>query len=391
MMDLASVRPFLGSRHEEQVDPLCELVEAEIAPRPVPESDESARREAREIAGLLGKAGVFEPVAAGDSRGCCLAREVLAAASPLADAVFALQALGTTPVLAAGSAELKKTYAEPAIAGDLVAAFAMTEPEAGSDVAALGTVARRDGDEWVLDGTKHLISNAGIADFYVVFAKTDPAAGAKGVSAFVVPADRVRFVAAQVLSEPHPLGEIALEGARVPASHLLGEEGKGFRIGLATLDGLRATVAAAACGMARRALDEALAWARSRRQFGKPLAELPLVQQKLARMATDLEAARLLTYRAAAAADSGRGRVTLEAAQAKLFATEAAQRIVDDAVQILGGRGVLASHPVDRLYRAVRALRIYEGTSEIQHLVIARELVKAAEAAEAASPAAEKR
>jgi alkylation response protein AidB-like acyl-CoA dehydrogenase len=195
---------------------------------------------------------------------------------------------------------------------------------------------------------------------------------------FVVPADQVRFVGAQVMSEPHPLGEIALEGARVPASHLVGEEGAGLHVGLGTLDGLRATVAAAACGMARRALDEALAHARSRTQFGRPLAEHQLVQEKLARMATDLDAARLLTYRAAWAKDRGQERVTLEASMAKSFATEAAQRIVDDAVQILGGRGVMVDHPVDRLYRAVRALRIYEGTTEIQYLVIAGRLLAAA-------------
>jgi acyl-CoA dehydrogenase len=264
-----------------------------------------------------------------------------------------------------------------------MAAFAMTEPEAGSDVAAMATTARRDGAEYVLRGAKTLISNAGIADFYTVFASTNPAAGAKGITCFVVPADApgLRFVRPQILSAPHPLGEIGFEDCRVPAESRLGEEGRGFALGLRTLDRLRATVGAAACGMAARALQEALAHARARRQFGKPLAEFQLVQEKLARMATELTAARLLVYRAAFEADEGAERVTMEAAMGKAYATEAAQRIVDDAVQILGGTGVLASHPVDRLYRSVRALRIYEGTTEIQHLVIAGRLLELEEGA----------
>jgi acyl-CoA dehydrogenase len=258
-----------------------------------------------------------------------------------------------------------------------MAAFALTEPEAGSDPAGARTRAVRDGDHYILNGGKHLITNAGVADYYVVFASTDPDSGSRGMTALVVPADTpgCRFVAPQVLSEPHPLGEIAFEECRVPATFRLGEEGQGFKLAMRTLDRLRATVAAAACGMAGRALEEGLNHARERRQFGRPLADFQLIQQKLARMATELAAARLLTFRAAAEADGGAERVTLEAAMAKLYATEAAQRIVDDAVQIVGGRGVLESHPVDRLYRAVRALRIYEGTSEIQHLVIARQLL----------------
>ena len=259
-----------------------------------------------------------------------------------------------------------------------MAAFAMTEPEAGSDVAALATTARWDGDAYVLDGRKVLISNAGIADFYCVFAATDRAAGARGISCFLVEAGApgLRFAGAQVLSAPHPLGEIVLENCRVPAEQRLGEEGEGFKLGMRTLDRLRPTVAAAACGMAERALAEAIAHARRRRQFGRPLAEFQLVQEKLARSAVDLAAARLLVYRAAAEGDGGAERLTLPAAMAKAFATEAAQRIVDDALQVLGGQGALADHPVERLYRAVRALRIYEGTTEIQHLVIARELLR---------------
>ncbi len=308
----------------------------------------------------------------------CAIREAFAAASPLADAVFALQALGSMPITLSGNEVQQRLWLPRVATGEAIAAFAMTEPEAGSDVAAMTTRARRDGEDWILDGRKHLISNAGIADFYTLFAQTDPGAGARGIACFVVPADAagLEFAGAQILSEPHPLGEIALEACRVSADACLGGPGAGFKLGLAALDRLRPTVAAAACGFGFRALEEAIEHATTRRQFGAPLAEQQLIQLKLARMATDLEAARLLVARAAAAGDAGTGRITLEAAQAKLFATEAAQRIVDDAVQILGGRGVLSDSPVDRLYRAVRALRIYEGTSEIQHLVIARELLR---------------
>ena len=345
--DTRPVAAFLDERHHAFAAGVGEWADRELRGRPEPGDDAAARREAREILAALGAAGWLEPIARGDWRSCCLAREALAAASPLADAVFALQGLGTVPILLAGDEVSKARWAAPAIAGSAMAAFAMTE------------------------------ANAGIADFYTVFASTDPAAGGRGISAFVVPADAkgLRFVRPFVLSSPHPLGEIAFEGCRVPASHRLGEEGRGFALGLKTLDRLRATVGAAACGMAARALAEALAHAKARRQFGKPLAEFQLVQEKLARMATDLAAARLLVYHAAHRADSGAPRVTLEAAMAKSFATEAAQRIVDDAVQVLGGAGVLASHPVDRLYRSVRALRIYEGTTEIQHLVIAGQLL----------------
>jgi alkylation response protein AidB-like acyl-CoA dehydrogenase len=376
--DVGPVRAFLDDRHVALAARLDELVRRDVVPRAEPADDAAARTEARALLGLMGRAGWFEPIRALDWRACCLARETLGAASPLADAVFALQALAAVPLLLGDNTALRERWVPEAVAGRAMGAFAMTEPEAGSDAAALATVARRDRDGYVLTGRKTFISNAGIADFYVVFASTDPAAGGKGVSCLLVPADApgLRFAGPQVLSAPHPLGEIAFDDCRVPTDHLIGAEGGGLGIGLATLDRLRATVGAAACGMAARALSEAIAHAQSRRQFGRPLAEFQLVQEKLARMATDLTAARLLVYRAAATADAGAARVTLEAAMAKLFATEAAQRIVDDAVQILGGRGVLASHPVDRLYRSVRALRIYEGTSEIQHLVIAGQILE---------------
>jgi len=376
--DVRPVRAFLEPEHLALAGTLGAFAASDLAPRTEPPNDDAARVEARVLLARLGAAGWFEAIRRQDWRGCCLARESLGASSPLADAVFALQGLGTLPILLAGDARLRDAFAEPALAGRAMSAFAMTELGAGSDVAAIATTARRDGDTYVLNGGKTFISNAGIADFYTVFASTDAAARGKGISCFVVPANSpgLRFVKAQVLSSPHPLGEIAFEECRVLAVNRLGEEGRGFGLGLKTLDRLRATVGAAACGMAARALEEALRHAKERRQFGKPLADFQLVQEKLARMATELTAARLLVYRAAWTADQGAERVTLEAAMAKSYATEAAQRIIDDAVQILGGAGVLASHPVDRLYRSIRALRIYEGTTEIQHLVIAGALLQ---------------
>jgi alkylation response protein AidB-like acyl-CoA dehydrogenase len=377
--DTATVRAFLEERHLALADDIARFAGNSLRPLPEPAGDQAGREQARQVLAVLGQAEWYAPILRQDLRALCLIREAVAWASPLADAVYALQALGSTPIVLAGRPALRERWLPAMARGEAMAAFAMTEPEAGSDVASMKTTARRDGAGWVLDGVKTFISNAGIADFYTVFASTDPGQGRKGISCFVVPADAngLVFEGAQVLSAPHPLGTIRFDACRISADSLVGEEGHGFKLGLATLDRLRATVAAAACGMAARALEEALGHARERRQFGKPLAEFQLVQEKLARMTTDLAAARLLTYRAAWEKDGGAERVTVEAAMAKAFATEAAQRIVDDAVQILGGRGVLAEHPVDRLYRSIRALRIYEGTTEIQHLVIAGKLIEA--------------
>ena len=376
--DAGPVGPLLDDRHLAFAGEIGAFAARELAPRPAPADDAAARHEARALLARLGAGGWLEPIHAQDWRACCLAREALAAASPLADAVFALQALGVVPMLLTDNAGVRERWVADVIGGRAMAAFAMTESEAGSDIAAMATTATRDGSHYVLNGVKTYISNAGIADFYTVFASTDPTARGKGISCFVVPADApgLSYLRPQVLSAPHPLGEIAFEGCRVPASSRLGEEGGGLALGLKTLDRLRSTVGAAACGMAARALAEALAHAKSRRQFGKPLAEFQLIREKLARMATDLTAARLLVYRAAWEADRGAARVTLEAAMAKAFATEAAQRIVDDGVQVLGAAGLMASNPVERLYRAVRALRIYEGTTEIQHLVIAEQMLQ---------------
>ncbi len=380
MIDFHPVRAFLEPGHLELGEGLGRYAAAEFAEHAHRDDDDLARRYAREICASLGRGGWLKAIARQDFRACSVIRETLAFYSPLADAMFALQALGSTPIALAGDERQRRLWLDRAVRGRAVAAFAMSEPEAGSDVAAMRTTAVRDGNEYVLNGVKTFISNAGIADFYLLFAVTDPGEGVDGISAFLLPADTkgFRFVRPLVMADPHPLGEIALEDCRLPARARVGGEGEGYKLGLATLDRLRPTVGAAACGMAGRALHEALHHALSRRQFGRALADFQITQEKVGRMGTDLTAARLLVYRAAWERDGGADRTDLEAAMAKSFATEIAQGVVDDAVQILGGRGVLADHPVDRLYRSVRALRIYEGATEIQRLIIARYLFDAA-------------
>jgi acyl-CoA dehydrogenase len=376
-VDLKPIRAFLEPSHAEILEKARDFSRDVLTARKPPENDVEARSEARALLKLMGQAGLFEPIKSRDYRGCCLLREELAFHSPLADAVFALQALSATSLLLGGT-PLQIALAQEAVAGDEMGAFALTEPEAGSDAHAIACEARRDGDTYILNGVKTLISNGGIADFYVVFAKI-ARASEKWISAFLVDAHAVglEFVRPLVMSAPHPLGEIAFRDCRVSESARIGKEGDGLKLALSTLDRLRATVGAAACGMAARALKEAVEHAQTRRQFGKPLAELPLIQDKIARMAIRLRASRLLVYEAAWEKDRGAERVTLESGMAKAFATENAQTIVDDAVQILGGRGVLKESMVDLLYRSVRALRIYEGTTEIQHLLVAAQLLKA--------------
>jgi len=388
MPDLSTIAAFLGDGHGELAARVEAFVGSEVRSRAQPADDDAARVEARALLRILGAAGLFAPLGDMDYRGAALTRESLAAASPLADAVFAIQGLCVTPLLIAGTADQRGTHVPGLLAGELMGGFAMTEPEAGSDVAAMSTSAVRDGDDWVIDGHKWLISNAGIADLYMVFASTDPAAGSRGITCFAIPADTpgLTFAGAQIMSAPHPLGELKFERCRVPATAVVGEVGSGFKVGMATLDRLRLTVGAAACGMAERALQEALDHATTRRQFGQTLADFQVIQGKLGHMAMELAAARLLVYQAAWAKDGGAERVTLEAARAKAFATEAAQRIVDDAVQIVGGLGVLADSPVDHLYRAVRALRIYEGTTEIQYMIIAGQLIREARASGTGGP-----
>jgi acyl-CoA dehydrogenase len=323
--------------------------------------------------------GVFDRL---DVRSLCLLRESLARHGGLADFAFALQGLGSGPIVLFGSEAQKSSYLPRVCAGRAIAAFALSESEAGSDVAAMRTTARRDGGGFVLDGEKSWISNAGIADHYVVFCRL-PEVGDKGFAAFIVDAGNpgLRVTSRVELIAPHPIGSLALSGCRVGAEALVGEAGKGLKVALATLDVFRPTVGAAALGFARRALDEALAHVAHRQAFGQPLAQMQLTRARLADMATAVDASALLVYRAAWVRDQGALRVTREAAMAKLFATEAAQRVIDDAVQLFGGRGVVAGEPVERLYREIRALRIYEGTSEIQKLVIAGQLLTPASTA----------
>jgi len=336
----------------------------------------------------LGDAGLLRycvPVSAGgagqhskgalDTRALGVIRESLAWGSGLADLAFVMQALGGGPISVAGTAQQQQRYLAPAGRGDKVMAFALTEPDAGTDVAAIACTAVQDGGAWVLQGRKKFISQATIADVFCVFARTADT-GSKGITAFLVEkGQRGLSVHAQKPMAPHPLGEVVLDGVRVEDAQRVGAPGEGMKVALRTLDMCRPTVAAASCGMARRALDEAVARSKARVQFGKPISEHQLIQQKLARMSVDVAASVLLTARACSEVDSG-AQATLAVSQAKLFATEAAQRVIDDAVQIFGGDGVMVGCAVERLYREIRALRIYEGTSEVQHLVIARQLLR---------------
>jgi acyl-CoA dehydrogenase len=306
-------------------------------------------------------------------------REGLAYSSALADLAFVMQGLGTYAISQAAPEHVRDFWLTRAAEGKAIAAFALTEPDAGSDVSAIQTTAQRDGDTYVINGRKRFISNAGIADFYTVFARTGTREGARtALSAFVVSSRMQGFsvVERTQLMAPHPIGEIAFNDCRVPVEDMVGNEGDGFGLAMETLDLFRPSVGAAACGMARRALDESVRYASARKQFGKLLTEHQLVQEKLADMVTELDAARLLVYRAAYLRDTGVPRVKREASEAKLFATEAASRIIDSAVQIHGGSGLVRGGVVERLYRDIRALRIYEGTSEIQKLVIAGQLLK---------------
>lgn len=373
----ASAAAFLEPRHVECATRILSWGVEHLLHRPEPATDRLAREDARALLEVLGRGGWLNAIAQQDLRALCVTREMVAAMSPLADAVVALQGLGGTPIVIAGT-EAQRARWLPGIAdGRIMTGFAMSEPDAGSDVAALRTGAVRDGRSWIIDGEKHLISNAGLADVYIVFARTSAGPGSRGISAFLVPADSsgLSFAGEQILAAPHPLGRLRFEKCRVAQDALLGEIDRGFKLGMMTLDRLRPSVGAAACGMAARALDEAVAHATTRHQFGQPIGSFQIIREKLGRMATELHASRLLVYHAAWTRDCGAARITVEAAMAKSYATEAAQRIVDDAVQIVGGLGVVVGHPVERLYRSVRALRIYEGATEIQRLIIAEALM----------------
>ncbi len=319
--------------------------------------------------------GVFERL---DSRSLCLIRETLARHAGLADFAFAMQGLGSGAIALHGSDALKRRYLPRVASGEWIAAFALSEPQAGSDVAAMTTAARLDGTHYVLDGEKTWISNGGIADFYTVVARTGEAPGSKGLTAFVVDADTPGLgIAARIdVIAPHPLATLRFRACRVPVQQRLGEPGQGFRAAMETLDVFRVSVAAAALGFARHALEAALAHARNRRMFGQVLADFQLTQAAIADMATTIDSSALLTYRAAWLRDVKGARTTREAAMAKLAATEGAQQVIDRAVQMFGGLGVMSEQVVERLYREIRPLRIYEGASEVQKLIIARETLK---------------
>jgi len=318
-----------------------------------------------------------------DTRSLCLMREGLAQHSGLADFAFAMQGLGSGAISLFGDEAQKENYLPRVAKGEAIAAFALSETDAGSDAAALQCAARLDGDAYVLNGEKTWISNGGVADFYVVFARTGEAPGSKGISAFIVDAGTAGFGIAErnEVMAPHPLARLTFDDCRVPVSQRIGVPGQGFKIAMSTLDVFRTSVAAAATGFARSALQHALTRATSRKMFNQVLSDFQLTQAKLAEMATGIDAAALLTYRAAWLRDTGHS-VTTEAAMAKMTATETAQRVIDDAVQIFGALGVMKGEPVERLYREIRPLRIYEGATEIQKLVIARGIIKAFQAAE---------
>jgi acyl-CoA dehydrogenase len=381
--------PFFEAHHRRFAEELARWADAMLPGLPHDDIDAACR--ARVAA--LGKAGFLKAAVPGaygglhealDVRTLCIARETLAFRDGLADFAFAMQGLGTGSITLYGTPELKQKYLPPVRDGRAIAAFALSEPEGGSDVAAMATTATPDGNTHVrIDGAKTWISNGGIADHYLVFARTGEGPGAKGLSAFMVDADMPGLTVAERIDviAPHPLATLKFDAVRVPITNRLGAAGEGFKVAMATLDIFRSTVGAAALGFARRALHETVEHAATRKLFGAPLGELQLTQGAIADSATEVDAAALLVYRAAWTKDvgptgSGAARVTREAAMAKMYATEAAQQVIDRAVQLHGGRGVTKGEKVEELYREIRALRIYEGATEVQKVVIAREALR---------------
>lgn len=373
--------PFFDDSHRK----LAESLEAWASTEIDQDHNGDVDSACRSLVKQLGKAGWLKygvPAAYGgmhdqlDVRSLCIARETLGRVSGLADFSFAMQALGSGPISLYGTDALKKKYLPRVVTGDAIAAFAISEPDAGSDVAAMSTTATLDGNDYVINGTKTWISNGGIADQYVVFCKL-AGRDREFVALVVEPSDKGFSANDRIdMIAPHPLAKLEFDDVRVPASRLVGEKGKGLSVALGTLDVFRSTVGAAAVGFARRALDEALAHVSQRKMFGEMLKDLQLTQARIATMATDIDASALLVYRAAWTKDTQGRRVTREAAMAKMFATEAAQRVIDSAVQLLGGLGVVSGNPVEKLYREIRALRIYEGTTEVQQLIIGRHVIE---------------
>ena len=375
--------PFFSTDHRALADRLTQFAEREVEARAA-DDEHDPDQALRDYVLLLAendllRYAVATPGQPFDLRAFCIVRESLSYSSSLADLAFVMQGLGTYAISLSATEHVRDFWLARARTGKAIAAFALTEPEAGSDVAALKTVARKEADAFFIEGRKRFISNAGVADFYTVFARTGTRSdGRAEISAFIVSARMPGFSVSEKtrMIAPHPIGELEFKNCKVPAEDMIGEQGDGLRLSLQTLDTFRASVGAAACGMARRALDESLLHGKSRQQFGKRLVDHQLIQGKIADMATNLDAARLLVYRAAYLKDTGAGSSTREASQAKMFATEAAGEIIDQAVQIHGGTGLVRGMAVERLYRDARALRIYEGTSEIQKLIIANQLLK---------------
>lgn len=371
--------PFFDATHKRLALDLRAWAAGQIATLEEPGHDlDAVDNHCRHLVRTLGEAGWLKYCVPGENgyigvRNLCLCRETLGYVSGLADFSFAMQGLGTGPISLFGNAEQKQRYLPPVAAGEKIAAFAISEPNAGSDVGAMTTTAVKSGGDYLINGSKTWISNAGIADHYVVFARTADTPGPRGLSAFIVDAGNPGLAVSEriAVSAPHPLGTLALKDCKVPASAMLANPGDGFKIAMATLDIFRSSVGAASLGFARRALDEAIRQSKKREVFGKHLSEYQLTQVKLADMAVSIDAAALLIYRAAWTKDRNPGgRVTREAAMAKLYATEEAQKVIDQAVQIFGGLGVVSGVVVEGLYREIRSLRIYEGTSEIQKLII---------------------
>jgi alkylation response protein AidB-like acyl-CoA dehydrogenase len=374
--------PFLDERHRTLERELDAWAAEHVAGHHGADVDEACRALVR----ALGQGGWLRHAVAGqahggasdvlDTRALCIIRETLARHNGLADFAFAMQGLGSGAISLDGTAEQRQRYLGPVARGEAIAAFALSEPDAGSDVAAMACEARVEGDTVVLNGEKTWISNGGIADFYVVFARSGEAPGARGISAFIVDADTPGFEISERIDvmAPHPLARLRFTHCGIPLAQRVGAAGQGFKVAMRTLDVFRTSVAAAALGFARRALDEGLQRAVSRKMFKGVLADFQLTQAKLAQMATTIDSAALLTYRAAWQRDQGRN-VTREAAMAKMVSTEGAQQVIDAAVQLWGGMGVVSEQPVERLYREIRSLRIYEGATEVQQLIIARELL----------------
>ncbi|GAA4714322.1 acyl-CoA dehydrogenase family protein [Sphingomonas lutea] len=369
--------PFFEPRHRELANELDRWCRENLGGRYAENLDDECRTLVRELGGAsFLKLAVAQGDRRPDVRSLAIARETLAYHSGLADFAFAMQGLGSGAISLFGTVEQKRAWLPRVASGEAIAAFAMTEPECGSDAANMQSSAMRDGNEWVLVGEKTYISNGGIADFYVTFARTGEGEGARGLSAFVVPAEMVEVAERIGVVAPHPLARLKYDNVRLPADAIIGEPGEGFRIAMETLNLFRVTVAAAANGFARRALDEALAFARDRRLGSGTLAENAVTQAKLADMALAVDASALLIYRAAWQQDVGGTDHRRAAAMAKLHATECAQQVIDDAVQMHGGAGVTRGVKVEELYREIRALRIYEGASEVQRQIIARDLLK---------------